>query len=537
VLSAGLRLVLAVAAPLLGAALVYELRHRVRAAAVVATVAIAVCAGLTLSVASGVSGGGSLERSFGAAIPGVDLTARADSAAVAVILISCLAALLAFPRRRHDTERLAALLLCLGGAAAVAAAGNLVLVSGGVEVIAAGTLLLRGRRGPGSRSAAILAALLAVGGLALFAAAAELVAAAGSSDLAFVPQGAVGGALAIPWALGGAMLILSAAVPGEGGSPARDWAAVAALPAGYLVLLRLQESAGGQLPGNAAITLAVVGLAVASLGAYTARRAATLAAAGRSAVAVLTGVLVSLFGGSLATSGTLLAGLFLAIELALLAAPSWNRRPSGWSAASIALTALPGGAAFAVVAVALGTVAQQGVAAFPELAILAGVVAAAAVAGARAVAAPRRGLRPAFPGAVLAVAAGLAGGLFPGLALRFLAAPLAGGAAAVDLDAGTLGAPGGGFAAGYFAIAAAVLLAGAAAAVVVAGDEPIAAVAPQARPLRAPPLRPLLRLRRRTSPAARFVAAGLRSVDHWLESQPQTALVVGAAAAAVAWFR
>ena len=97
--------------------------------------------------------------------------------------------------------------------------------------------------------------------------------------------------------------------------------------------------------------------------------------------------------------------------------------------------------------------------------------------------------------------AGLAGGLFPGLALRFLAAPLAGGAATVDLDAGALGAPGGGFAGGYFAIAAAVLLAAAAAAVVVAGDEPIAAVAPQARPLRAPPLRPLLRLRRRTAPA------------------------------------
>ncbi len=535
--SAGLRLVLAVAAPLLGAAVVHEFRHRARLAAVVATLAIAVCAGLTLSVASGVAGGGSIERSLGAAIPGVQLTARADPASVAVILIGCLAALLAVPARRHDGERLAALLLCLGGAAAVAAAGNLVLVSGGVEVVAAGTLLLRGRRGPGSRSAAILAGLIAAGGLALVAAAAELVAAAGSSDLAFVPPGAVGGALAVPWALGGAALILSVAVPGDGVSPARDWAAIAALPAGYLVLLRLQESAGGQLPGNAAVTLAVVGLAVACLGAYTASRATTLAAAGRSVVAVLTGVLVSLFGGSLATSGTLLAGLFLALELALVAAPSWNRRPSGLSAASIALTALPGGAALAVVAVALGTVAQRGVAAFPELAILTGVVTTAAIAGARAVAAPRRGLRPLLPGAALATVAGLAGGLFPGVALRLFATPLAGGAASVDIDAGALGAPGGGFAAGYFAIAAAVLLAGAAAAVVVAGDEPIAAVAPEARPLRPPPLRPLLRVRRRSAPALRFVVAGLRGVDQWLESQPQTALVVGAAVAAVAWFR
>ncbi len=326
-------------------------------------------------------------------------------------------------------------------------------------------------------------------------------------------------------------------MPGEGASPARDWAAVGAMPAGFLVLLRLQESTGGQLPGNAAIALMVAGLGVACLGAFTARRAASLAAAGRSAMAVLAGVLVGLFGGSLAVSGTLLAGLFLAIELALVAAPSWNRRPSGWSAATVALAALPGGAAFAVVAVGIGTVAQRGVAAFPELLVLVGVVAAAAISGARAIAAPRRGWRPVYPGAVLAIVAGLAGGLLPGLALRFVAAPLAGGAAPVDLDAGALGAPGGGFAAGYFAIAAAILVAAAAAAVVVAGDDPIAAAAPLARPLRTPPLRPLLRLRRRTAPAARRAAAAIRTVDHWLESQPQTALVVGAAAAAVAWFR
>lgn len=310
-----------------------------------------------------------------------------------------------------------------------------------------------------------------------------------------------------------------------------------ALPAGFLVLLRLQETAGGQLPGNATIALATVGVAVACLGAYTARRGVSLAAAGRSAVAVLTGVLVSLFGGPLATSGTLLAGLFLAIELALMAAPSWNRQPTAWSAATVALAALPGGAAFAVVAVGLGTVADRGVAAFPELLVLSAVVGAAAVAATRAVAAPRRGWRPVLPGALLATAAGFAGGLFPGLALRLFAAPLAGGAAAVDLDAGALGAPGGGFAAGYFAVAAAVLLTAAAAAVVLAGDEPIAGAPPLARPLRTPPLRPLLRIRRRTAPAARLVAAVVRDLDRWLEAQPQTALVVVAAAAAVAWFR
>jgi hypothetical protein len=535
-LSAGLRLVLAVAAPLVGAAIVHELRRRRRLTLLVALASIGACAALTATVVSGVSGGGSLEHSFGGAIPGVDFTARADQASVAAMLVACVGALLAVPRHRHDGERLAGLLLCLAGTAMVAAAGNLVLVAGGVEVIAAGTLLLCGQRGPGSRSAAMLAGLLGAGSLALVAAAAQLVSAAGSSDLAFVPPGAIGGALAIPWALGGAALLLSPALPGEGGSPARDFAAVGAVPAGFLVLLRLQESAGGQLPGNAAVTLAVMGAAVACLAAYTARRALTLAAAGRSGIAILSGVLVSFFGGPLATSGTVLAGLFLAIELAMLAAPSWGRRPSGWSAASIALMALPGGAAFGMVAVGLATVAHRGAAAFPQLVVLSAALAAAAVAAARALATPLRLWRPVIPGAVIGTVAGVAGGLLPGLAVRYVAAPLAGGAAPIDLDAGALGVPGGGFAGGYLAVAAAILLTAAGAAIVVAGEDPVAEAAPQPRALQTPALRPLLGLRRRSVPAMRATASAVARLDTWLESQPQIPLFVAGAAFAVLLF-
>jgi hypothetical protein len=535
-LSAGLRLVLAVAAPLVGAAVVHELRRHRRLTLLIALASIGASAALTATVVTGVSGGGSLERSFGGAIPGVDFTARADQASVAVMLVACVGALLAVPRHRHDGERLAGLLLCLAGTAMVAAAGNLVLVAGGVEVLAAGTLLLRGQHGPGSRSTAILASLLGAAGLALVAAAAQLVSAAGSSDLAFVPPGAIGGALAIPWALGGAALLLSPAVPGEGGSPARDFAAVGAVPAGFLVLLRLQESGGGQLPGNAAVTLAVMGGVVACLAAYTARRALTLAAAGRSGIAILSGVLVSLFGGPLATGGTVLAGLFLAIELGLLAAPSWGRRPTRWSAASIALMALPGGAAFSVVVVGLATVAHRGAAAFPQLVVLSAVLAAAAVAAARALATPLRPWRPVIPGAVIGAAAGLAGGLLPGLAVRYLAAPLAGGAAAIDTDAGALGVPGGGFAGGYFAVAAALVLTAAAAAIVVAGEDPVAEPAAQPRALQTPPLRPLLRLRRRSVPAARATGSAVGRLDAWLECQPQIPLFVAGAALAVLLF-
>jgi hypothetical protein len=535
-LSGGLRLALVVAAPLLGAILVHELRARRRVAAAVALASVAATVALVASVVSGVSGGGSLEHNFGTAIPGVDFTTRADSASVAAILVACLAALLAIPRLRAQGERLCGLLLCLAGTAAVACAGNLVVVAAGVEVLAGGTLMLRGRRGAGLRSVALLAAVICVSGLALVAACAQLVGEAGSSDLAFIPQGAIGGALAVPWALGGVGLLVSVALPGDAASPARDWAAVGALPSGFLVLLRLQQSAGGQVPGVTAVTLAAIGALVATAAAVAALRAGTLAAAGRAIVAVLTGLLVSMFGGSLAVSATVTAGLFLGLEIALVAAPSWSRRPSAWSAASMALLALPGGAMFAVVAVALGAVAQRGVVAFPQLAVLVAVVAAAAIAAARALAASPRTWRPAVPGAVLAVAAGFAGGLVPGLAMRQVAAALAPGAVPVDLDAGALQVAGAGFAGGYFALAAATLLAAAAAAAVVAAGDPVPAATPLVQPAGMPRLGLLLTARRRSRPATRRVTTGLYTLDKWLEAQPQLPLFVGAAALAVLLF-
>jgi hypothetical protein len=535
-LSGGLRLGLVVAAPLLGAFLVHGLRARRRAVLVIAVLSVAATTTLVASVVSGISGGGSLEHSFGTAIPGVDFTTRADSASVAAVLVACVAALLAITRLHDQADRLCGLLLCLAGTTAVACAGNLVLVAAGVEVIAGGTLMLRGRRGAGHRSAALLAAAVCGSGLALLAAAAQLVAEAGSSDLAFIPQGAIGGALAVPWALGGAGLLISMALPGDAASPARDWAAVGALPAGFLVLLRLQQSAGGQLPGVAALTVAAIGALVAAAAAVGALRAGTLAAAGRAAVAVLTGLLVSLFAGSLAVSGTVTAGLFVGLEIAMVAAPSWNRRPTAWSAASMALLALPGGAMFAVVAVGLGVVAQRGVAAFPQLAVLAAMVAAAAIAAARALARPPTTWRPAAPGAVLAVVAGFAGGLVPGFALRQVAAALAPGAAPVDLDPGALQVAGAGFAGGYYAVAATILLVAAAAAAVISGGEPVAAAAPAIQPAGMPRLGLVLAVRRRSLPATRRAGSSLRAFDRWLEAQPQLPLFMGAAALAVVLF-
>lgn len=534
-LSGGVRLALIVGVPLLGALLVHETRARSAIAAAVALVTVAATAVLAASVIGSVTGGGSLEHTFGNAVPGVDLATRADAASITAVLVACAAALVALPRLRGG--RLCGLLLCLAGTAAVATGANLVVMASGVEVLAAGVLLVGGRRGAGSRSTALVAAVLGAAGLALVAAAAQLVAGAGSSDLAAIPSGAIGGAVAVPWAIGGAALVLSAGIPGGAAGRGRDWAATGALPAGFLVLLRLEQTAGGQIPGNAGVTLAVAASAAAAVGGVSALRAGIdVAAAGRAAVLVLSGILVVLLAGPLATTGTLAAGLLLALEVALVASAAWTSRPTAWSALSLGLVALPGGAAFAAVAVGLGSIVNRGAAAFPELLLLAGAVAAAAVAAARCLGSAPGTWRPLHTGAVIASAAGLLGGVLPGFVFRQAAASLAAGATPVDLDAGAIQVTGAAFAGGYFVIAAAVLLAAAASAATLAAGEALGEATATVRVAAVPRLRAALTVRRQAAPAVTLTGATLDRFDHWLEGQPQLPLFVAAAAVAVFLF-
>jgi hypothetical protein len=536
VLSGGLRLALVVAAPLLGAMLVHELRGRRVAGLATALAAITACAALAASVAGGVTGGGSVEHTFGGAIPGVEFTTRADSASVAAVLLACLAALLAVARRRDERDHACGMLLCLAGCAAVAMAGNLVIAVAGVEVIAGGALLAGGRSGAGTRSSRLLVGAIGGAGLALVAAAAQLVAGAGSSDLAAVSPTVIGGAVAVPWAICGATLVLCAALPVRRGSGA-GWAAVGALPAGFLLLLRLQQSTGGQLPGIASTTLAVAGGAAGLVAAVAALRARTLAAAGRAAVAVVASVLVSLFGGPLQGSGVLVAGLFVALVVALLAAPAWAERPTAWSLVSVAALALPGGTAIAATVVGLGAVVHRGTGGFPQLLVLCVALAAAAVAAARRLAVSPGQWRPVQPGAVIAVAAGVVGGLVPGLAMSHVAVALAGGATSVDLDAGAIQVPGAGFAGGYITLAAVILVVAAASAALLVAGEPVGAPVASVQPTPMPSLALMLAARRATLPGTRRLSAALEGVDHWLEAQPRLPLFLGAAALAVLLFR
>src|SRR5579864_7653697 len=91
----GVRLVLVVAIPLAGAAVVHETGDRPRVRAVVALVALLAAGALAASVAGATAGGGTVERSFGEAIPGAALTVRADSATITAVLSAVVAALLA----------------------------------------------------------------------------------------------------------------------------------------------------------------------------------------------------------------------------------------------------------------------------------------------------------------------------------------------------------------------------------------------------------------------------------------------------------
>lgn len=532
-LSGGIRLALLVAAPLLGALAVHELRAHMRAALLVACGAVAACAGLALSLAGGVDGGGSVDRTFGTALPGVDLTARADSASIAIILVSAIAAVLALPRARVDHERLSGLLLCLAGSAAVAVAGNLVLESAGVELTAAGVLLVGGRHGPGFRSKVLVTAVIAAAGLSLVAVAGQLVAQVGSSDLSAIPPQAVGGAVAVPWALAGAVLLLSPLILVSSASGTREWAAVAAVPTGYLVLLRLEQTGGGSLPGNAAVMVGVIGALTAVVGARAALRAAVVGDAAWAAVGVVTGLLVSTFGGSLSADGFAVAGLFLGVELALMASPSWTRVPSGWSAPVGALIVLPGSATAAAALVSLGSVVGRGPTAFLQVAVFAGALAAAAAGVARCLVAPPPGWRPAHAGALLAVVAGLAGGLVPGAALRLIAAPLAGGAQSIAFDAAALQHPGADWAGGYYAAALLVVLGAITSAMVLAGEGRPARPTPTVAPPTRLHLALLLRPRRRFRGLGRRAWVAVHAVDQWLDVQPQLALVAVTAAVAL----
>lgn len=561
----------------MAALLAYALPLRARrAGTLLAAVATVSGGALLVSLLPLVADGGRVESAAGSLVRGVPLTLRGDSTAVWVGLIACAACLLALSELDRSPLERTALLLCLGGTLVTCVAGNAVLLVAGLELGNAGALVLAAGAPPAPRGGAprLARAGFAVQHLAslgMLGAAVVLLQGQGTSDLAALPTAALTLGVALPWGLCGLVRLGAAATLPEaptGASPA--WVAVAAVPSGLVVLLRLVGTAGGDLEAvapTAAHVLTAVGLVVAAAGAMLALRsrwrplacgrALCLSAAGQAGAMVGSGAL-----GAAAAMG-------VALILAALAAPAWaSTTAAGPRLRALALAVaggVPCGAgATALLAGAGGEVAPGGIrAAVGAAAALIGV--AAAVAGGAAAAAvlgdgrvARRRLPRPDVAAALAASGLLA--VLPGVLLGGLADRVAGTGSAISaLDASAVRGPGFAWAGGYLAVATLIAVV-AALSVASIQDLPIGDLA-----LAAPPAAPATGVARgpgatmalaeaavegvapmaegSRSPLTRLAAAATTAerwavaVDRWLVRQPDVPLVIAAGAVVVIWFQ
>ena len=567
-MSPGLRLLLAVAVPLVGAFGCYLLPQRaVGWARLLALVTVGLAGGLLISDAGPVVPSGRVERSLGDLVPGVALLARLDPAGLAVGLLACGAAAVALAEGgRRPLER-SALLLCLAGSLTCATAGNAVLLFGGLELGNIGTLILAAAGSPWLRFTDRAAFALQHGSaLGLLAAAIQMQVTFQTSDLGSVPLAAAGAGIAGPWALAGAIrLVAPVGLPSRPGRSASSaWAAVAAAPSGLLVLIRLVEVSNGHITREVSGGLIAAGLVVA-LGAA----ALALidrhqpAACGRALCLALAGPIMVLAGegSSAALAGVGAAGL--ALVLALAAAPAWGAgggEGAGDGARWLRALALAsaGGLPLGYGTAALLQASAAPAAAGPPGSAIAAVLAMAGVGAAVAAvlaAATVLGV-PAPPGegsrirvdAAAACAVSFIAGVVPGLTLTTFVnqvASMGGGGVVVGIDAGATQGPGGSWSGGYLLVAgllvagaalAASTLAGAAfpasrraalegAASAAVDEAPVAEDRWRERAIRVLPL------------VVRRIDGGLAMADGWLAGQPGLLLVVAGAVACLFVFR
>ncbi|MHB8719267.1 MAG: hypothetical protein ACYDAC_10315 [Candidatus Dormibacteria bacterium] len=526
-LADGVRLLLLVVIPLAAAALTHELRGHPRLSAAAAMAALASVVAIAASMAGDTARGASIERDVGSALPGVGLTLRADSASLAAILAGSLAALLGTGRERRSEG----VLLCVAGAAVVALAGTVVLAAAGIMVAGTGVLLLTPNPGPGRRAARLLGGAVMASGLSLLAAAAQLLAQTGSADATATASSSITDPIAVPWAVAGAALLIAPLLAGPGRRETPSWAAMAAVPAGFVVLLRLQQATAGALPPAASALLASAGTVTALAAAVAALRARSPRGALSAVAGVLTGWLLVLSGGDLASAAApAAAALVAALELAWLAASV----PAA-SAGATAVAALPGGLAVTALVLAGGSLVGRGAGAAPLL-VLAGAATCGAIAAGRQLAALTLGTRPPLA-AVPALLGGLAGGAVPGVAVTLAARALALDTSPAALDAGTVRVPGSAWSGGYVVLALGLGAVAAVSARVLLGDTSPASTPARDAGVARPNLRWALRARRATWPRARRLRSRLLAVDLWLVGQPGVALVAVVAGLALVTLR
>ena len=502
------------------------------------TSAVATCALLVVDAVV-VSGGGRVQVSLGNQLGGVTLLLRADPAGVVIAFAATVAAVLTLLDRSRRRAEVIGVLVCLLGSVTAALAGDGVTLFAGVEVANLGGLVLlaptRGRAGRGMLAALAVEHLAALG---LLAAAVQLQISQGTSAFAVLPAGALTAAVAWPWAIAGAMRLLSPAiVPVRGaGLPSGTLAAVAAVPCGAAIILRLRDAAGGAaLPTSAQIVLDILGAMAALGGAAVAMRYwRSPVLAGRGLCLAIAGPVLVVTGMSGAAAATAVAAGLFSLELAVAASTAWERVgvADRWlaPAAFLAAGGLPTGFGATALVLELGAVAVLGRARLALLAVL--LIAAVGAAGAAttmAWAAFRSrpsGTRALPVLALLAVALSALTALVPGGSAATVGGLLAAGGVSRAAGAAAVLGPGGGWAGGYFLVAGLFLAIAGAAALQLSGMRLPHEGAKGPAPASVPGPLPLRTWRALRGPVSFALFAASR-VDEWLIVQPQLPLLVG----------
>ena len=549
-LGGGLQLAL-IPAPLIAAAIVvFALAPRhARLARIIAGIG-GVASVVLLAVQAGFLGaGGRIEASLGTPVTGIDYLLRLDLPGAVLGLAAAVVGVLLLLDADRQTREVSALLVCVTGALVSALAGNLVMLTGGVEIAGVGTLLMtsaaRGRPGRGGLMAIALAHLASVG---LLVAAVQLLSSSGTTDFAVIPAGAVGAAVAGPWAAAGvARLLATAFVPVRGNrTPTAAWAATGAIPCGAIVLLRLREVVDGPLPQAIAITLAAVGGLAAIWAAVLALRWSSVpSVAGRALCVIAAAPVVALSGVSSAAADAAVAAGICSLMLVAALTPAWERVARGRTGTAFAVFALSvagslplgfGITALILELAATVSIGRAGAALLAALGVGGLLGAAAAVRTASRIAVSRRVLAVGgrlSPLAVVAALASFAGAVVPGAAATTVLAALRPGGLTEPVGAAAIRSAAGDWAGGYLVVAFVVIAAGVWAFATLWGrtlpTSPAVPVDADPVGVQALGLRPARRLR----PVLLGLGSRLSLLDDWLVVQPQLALALGGAIAAI----
>ncbi len=550
-LGGGLQLALIPAPLIVAAVIVFGLSPaQARGARLVAGIGALGSIALLAVEARFLGGGGPIQASLGSPVAGIDYLLRLDLPGAVLGLGAAVAGVLLLLDPRRETRQVSALLVSVTGSLIAALSGNMVMLVAGVEIAGVGTLLMTGAaRGRLGRGGLVSIGLEHLASLGLAVAAVQLLTSTGTTDFSAIPAGAIGASVAGPWALAGAMRLLSPAyVPMRGSrTPTAAWATTGAIPCGALVILRLREVVGGPLPQSIAIGLAAAG-GVAALwaGVVALRWSNVPAVAGRALCVLAAAPIVALSGVASPGTRAVAAGI-CALMLVVALTPAWEqigRGAAGGALAALALLsagALPVGFGMAAVILELAATISIGrawaaLAAALGLAALLGA-AAAARAAAGLVASPAEARGTGGPISVLGgVAAGAAvvAAVVPGATSTTVLAALNTQGVVEPIGAAGIRSAAGDWAGGYLVVAFLVLAAGVWAFSTLAGRPLVSAPARGRSPeIAARELALGLRPARTIRPLLVRGAVALAQLDAWLVVQPQLALVLGGAVLAL----